>query len=73
MKDVTGFVLGEALLLLKAEGIAEIQVKLATAPRKAGEEYSHKSRVVRQKALGDAVVELIVCNIESENGLMSRD
>ena len=64
MKDVTGFALGEALLLLKEEGITEIKVKLATAPRKAGEDYNHQSRVVRQKAVGVAALELVVCNTE---------
>ena len=78
MIDVTGFTLGEALQLLKSEGIARIEVKLTTTPRKAGEEYNLQSRVVRQKlvkgiatkefAADTTVPELVVCNLEQQDG-----
>ncbi|NJD01591.1 MAG: hypothetical protein FIA99_03070 [Ruminiclostridium sp.] len=63
MLDVTGYTLGEALQMLDAEGNTGIEVKVTTAPGKAGEEYNLQSRVVRQKAVG-AIRELVVCNIK---------
>ena len=67
MKDVTGFTLEEALRIFKEEGVGEVEVKLTTAPRKAGEEYRPQSRVVRQKAVDTEVRQLIVCNLESSD------
>lgn len=64
MKDVTGFLLGEAIQLLKEEGITDIKVKLAAAPRKADEEWNLQSRVVRQKEVGSETWELVVCNLD---------
>ena len=61
--DVTGFTLGEALIVLKSAGITEIVVRLTTPPRDQGTEYNNSSRVVRQITSDDGrTEELIVCN-----------
>lgn len=65
MRDVTGFTLDEALQLLKAEGITQVDVKLTAPPKQTGNEYNLHSRVVRQKAAsGKGNHELVVCNFD---------
>lgn len=60
---MTGYTLGEAITILDAAGVKEIKVLLTSPPRSMGEEYSHRSRVVRQRSSSDETVqELVVCN-----------
>jgi hypothetical protein len=66
--DVTGFKLDEAVSLLEAAGVTDIEITVTAPPRETNRQYDSNSRVVRQLVPGGAgegkSVLLVVCNIQ---------
>jgi hypothetical protein len=67
MQDVTGLSLCEALKVLEAEGVTDVEIKMTAPPREVNRQHGPDSRVVRQLSREaenrKARVELTVCNL----------
>jgi len=61
--DVSGYMLGNALELLKARGIEKVSVRFTAPPRMRNASYDENSRTIRQVVLEDGTLELLVCNV----------